>query len=512
MKIKDCKQGTFKMRIILTSCLIVLLTMTSLNASTLAIIDSGVDYLHKDLADQMWKNPGEIPDNRRDDDGNLFRDDVYGWNFAAGNNQVINYNYLGTFSQDPYKFLEIQSRYIKGDASEEELAWMKSKREDKDFIKEMQIFGNFAHGTHVARISSRIATKSKIMAIKLLATERGEAQSWLRDIAKSSHKIHRLFGSNDSIVLKGGGGKKKKGKNQAALLRKALKTLAEQQITLLESSFRYASEQGATVVNGSFGTSFNMIKVLTDNAFRIIYLRKPSKEESDKTAKLYFKFNLDALKASLMQFPKILFVFAAGNDGLNNDIYPSSPANVRLPNVMTVAATVESKSLASFSNYGASKVDVAAPGVGILSAVPSKSHGDEVFMSGTSQASPYVAGVVAQVRAINPKLSSEEVKKIVMKTVDNKEFLFRKVATSGVVNSSRANFAAVQSKKVDLDQAISLSRAEIQPEISPESDLKVKVNNSNLILTNNSSLGDLSSKEEEISKDVSKLVKEIKKN
>ena len=55
----------------------------------LAVLDTGVDYRHEDLAANMWRNPGEIPGNGIDDDGNGFRDDVYGYDFAAdrfGNN------------------------------------------------------------------------------------------------------------------------------------------------------------------------------------------------------------------------------------------------------------------------------------------------------------------------------------------------------------------------------------------------------------------------------------------
>ncbi|MGE0614547.1 MAG: S8 family peptidase [Bacteriovoracia bacterium] len=52
-----------------------------------AVIDSGIDYDHEDLRDNMWRNPGETPGNGRDDDGNGYVDDVYGWNFVGNNNQ-----------------------------------------------------------------------------------------------------------------------------------------------------------------------------------------------------------------------------------------------------------------------------------------------------------------------------------------------------------------------------------------------------------------------------------------
>ena len=74
----------------------------------------------------------------------------------------------------------------------------------------------------------------------------------------------------------------------------------------------------------------------------------------------------DAIKAS----PNTLFVVAAGNDGSNNDEIPVDPCNVPLPNVLCVAAIDANGALASFSNYGATSVDVAAPGVSIQSTVP----------------------------------------------------------------------------------------------------------------------------------------------
>lgn len=54
---------------------------------TVAVVDSGVDYTHPDLRDNMWVNPGEIANNGRDDDGNGYVDDVYGWNFVSKNNK-----------------------------------------------------------------------------------------------------------------------------------------------------------------------------------------------------------------------------------------------------------------------------------------------------------------------------------------------------------------------------------------------------------------------------------------
>jgi len=73
---------------------------------------------------------------------------------------------------------------------------------------------------------------------------------------------------------------------------------------------------------------------------------------------------------AISQHPNTLFVAAAGNDGTDNDAIPHDPCNVPLPNVLCVAAIDASGNLASFSNYGATSVDVAAPGVDIQSTVP----------------------------------------------------------------------------------------------------------------------------------------------
>ena len=62
----------------------------------LAVIDTGIDYLHPDLAANIWRNPGEIPCNNRDDDGNGFVDDIHGWSFAEGNADPIDRFYHGT--------------------------------------------------------------------------------------------------------------------------------------------------------------------------------------------------------------------------------------------------------------------------------------------------------------------------------------------------------------------------------------------------------------------------------
>ena len=91
---------------------------------TVAVIDSGTDLKHPSFEGQVWENLKEISGNQLDDDGNGYKDDQHGWNFAENNSQLIDYSYLGTFSERPKKFFLIQGKMMKGEASPEEIAWM----------------------------------------------------------------------------------------------------------------------------------------------------------------------------------------------------------------------------------------------------------------------------------------------------------------------------------------------------------------------------------------------------
>ncbi len=136
----------------------------------------------------------------------------------------------------------------------------------------------------------------------------------------------------------------------------------------------------------------------------------------------------------------ILFVAAAGNDGLNNDSTPSYPASYTSSSIIAVAATDSSNRLASFSNYGATSVDVAAPGVGILSTTPNNTYSS---YSGTSMATPQVTGVVALLKAAKPDATADQIRSAILSTTTPVSGLAGKVATGGVVNAAAALAALV---------------------------------------------------------------------
>ena len=130
----------------------------------------------------------------------------------------------------------------------------------------------------------------------------------------------------------------------------------------------------------------------------------------------------------------MLFVAAAGNSGSNNDIYPFYPASYAVPNVVAVAATTSQDLRASFSNYGATSVALAAPGENILSTTIGGAYG---YSSGTSMATPHVSGAAALVLSACA-LNTAALKSTLLTTVDVLGSLTGLVATNGRLNLDRA--------------------------------------------------------------------------
>ncbi len=147
------------------------------------------------------------------------------------------------------------------------------------------------------------------------------------------------------------------------------------------AAIEYAVANGADVINASFGS------------YGYSYtLRDAIAEASDAG---------------------VLFVAAAGNEDNDNDSYAFYPAGYDLPNVVSVASTNSSDRVSSFSNYGDQSVHVAAPGEDIYSTYAGGGYG---WMSGTSMASPVVAGAAALALSADPTLSPADLKQLIMET------------------------------------------------------------------------------------------------
>ena len=135
-----------------------------------------------------------------------------------------------------------------------------------------------------------------------------------------------------------------------------------------------------------------------------------------------------------------VFVAAAGNANVNNDITPSYPCSYTLANIVCVAATDANDLRATFSNYGATSVDLGAPGVSILSTTPANTYSS---FSGTSMATPHVSGVAALALASDPGLTVAGLKALILNNVDPNTALARLTVTGGRLNA----FKTVQATK-----------------------------------------------------------------
>jgi subtilisin family serine protease len=141
----------------------------------------------------------------------------------------------------------------------------------------------------------------------------------------------------------------------------------------------------------------------------------------------------DAIRASGQA--GMLFVVAAGNDGIDIDLEPDYPASYDLDSMISVAATDRNDALAYFSNIGVTNVDLAAPGVSILSTSPGNGYR---LLQGTSMATPHVSGAAALIWARHPSASAAAVKSLLLASVDPLASVAGRVATSGRLNAASA--------------------------------------------------------------------------
>jgi len=136
----------------------------------------------------------------------------------------------------------------------------------------------------------------------------------------------------------------------------------------------------------------------------------------------------------------ILFVAAAGNSGTNNDATPSYPSGYTSANIIAVASITSTGGLSSFSQYGATTVDIGAPGSAIWSTVPKSSKGKVISSyasySGTSMATPHVSGAVALYASLNPSATAAQIKNAILNSATPTASLSGKTVTGGRLNVS----------------------------------------------------------------------------
>lgn len=144
---------------------------------------------------------------------------------------------------------------------------------------------------------------------------------------------------------------------------------------------------------------------------------------------------------------KTLFICGSGNDGGDNDSVPFYPASYDCENIISVANTTHHDELNTFSNFGATSVDVAAPGSNICNTYP---NGDYVWLSGTSMAAPHVTGIAVLLKSAFPALTPAQIKTAILTGVDIIPALSGKVATGGRVNAYKVLSQYLSSNDVTL--------------------------------------------------------------
>jgi len=169
------------------------------------------------------------------------------------------------------------------------------------------------------------------------------------------------------------------------------------------AAIQYALDQGATIINVSLGGSG------------------------------YSSGEYEAIESA--RDAGLLFVAAAGNDGADNDSTPVYPASYDLDNIVAVAVTDYNDNLASWSNYGYTSVDVAAPGVYIYS---TKADNSYQYQSGSSMAAPFVSGLAALIWAADQSLTYTQIKDRILNGVDTRLNLEGKILTGGRINAKNS--------------------------------------------------------------------------
>lgn len=136
---------------------------------------------------------------------------------------------------------------------------------------------------------------------------------------------------------------------------------------------------------------------------------------------------------------RVVFVAAAGNSSMNNDVTPTYPASYTIPGIISVAATTDTDGLASYSNYGANTVHLGSPGSSIWSSLPNQSYGRA---SGTSMATPFVSGLAAMMLRENPLLSAYQIKQLILQGAQPISSLQTKTVSKSRLNAYNSVLAA----------------------------------------------------------------------
>jgi subtilisin family serine protease len=443
-----------------------------------AIIDSGTDIEHEDLKARIWTNEDEIPGNRVDDDGNGYVDDVSGWNFIGGpDGSHVNkdtYEVTRLYAKLSNKYGDLAADSVSAENEEEYEYYLEIKEAFEQRVQQNQQELNQVEQTSQAikfakqtlDVSSIDSVDAEMLELssqdnqqmqqaKQIMTyllNNGATESELAELEEYYEHVkglaeyglnpdfkpraivgdnyedleNRIYGNNDVI-----GPTSDHGTHVAGIVGAVrnndlgaqgiadhielmvLRTVpdGDERDKDVANSIRYAAENGARVINMSFGKGYS-----------------PQKEYVD--AAMQFADSLG-----------VLLVSGSGNGSDNVDSTSSYPTRFyknggQAVNYLSVGASSwesDSTLAAGFSNYGNSTVDIFAPGVDVYSTYPNNEY---KMNSGTSMASPVVAGVAALIMSYYPELSTTEVKEIILETVTKVDQVVYKPGTTEPIHFS----------------------------------------------------------------------------
>ena len=421
-----------------------------------AIIDSGVDILHPDLAANVWTNPREVAGNGRDDDGNGYVDDVHGWDFIGGRDgRDVN--------QDTYESVRIYARLRpRFEVASPDTSTEAAKRDYRlfnevktklnadraDAAQQLQNVKQYA--TAMTRITDVL--KQALNGDPVTVERVRALQSMRSDVQEARQMFLRLAADGITPAVLDEVKKDLENKLQYGLNPNfnPRPIVGDDTTNLNERGYGNAEVTGPDATHGTHvagiigavrGNNVGLDGVAP--AVKLMILRTvPDGDERDKDVANAIRYAVDnGAQVINMSFGKayspdkaavdaaaryaeskgVLLVHAAGNEGVDLDRSPSFPtrtfaAGGTAANWIEVGASAPGSAdslAASFSNYSRTGVDVFAPGVSIWSTVP---KGGYERLQGTSMAAPVVSGVAALLLAYYPSLTPAAVKDIIIQS------------------------------------------------------------------------------------------------
>lgn len=398
-----------------------------------AVIDSGVDIEHEDLQGKIWVNTKEIPKNGIDDDKNGYIDDVHGWNFLGNANGK---NQDGARLEKTRILAKLREKYEGIDpasitADEEFNLYQQVLSEVEEELANFEQYVDMIKAGQMDAESKQYIEDQLYINLNVDYDDRSLIGDNVDDFTDKNYgnsdvegpdALHGTHVSGIICALRGNG----KGGDGVADNVKIMSLRAvpngDEQDKDIALAIRYAVDNGAQVINMSFGKAY-------------------SPRQEDVFAAFQYADEHG-----------VLCVHAAGNDAKDVDYEPNYPTSLYsfqeapLDHFITIGASTKDKEnlVASFSNFGQTRVDVFAPGFEIYNSVPQSEYKN---LQGTSMAAPMVTGVAALLKSYFPSLTMSQIKEVMFSTSVKYEDLKPLCTTGGVVNVYNAVKACMALEK-----------------------------------------------------------------